>query len=107
MPIVGYTAGGEPDYQVYNEVVFPTDVWIVLDDGIIRTFLARSPHGGCFILWDEEKQYFHDPCYGSRFTEDGKYIEGPAQRDLDQLPARMENGMIWITNEIVYGEPLN
>lgn len=49
-------------------------------------FLARSPHGSCLLRWDEAADEIEDPCYGSRFDMEGKYLFGPAPRDLDRLP---------------------
>ncbi|MCB0139461.1 MAG: Rieske (2Fe-2S) protein [Caldilineaceae bacterium] len=107
LSIVGYSEDGDPALQMYDAATFPTDVWIVYKDEQLRAFLARSPHGGCLIFWDEDRAYFHDPCYGSKFTENGEYIEGPSTRNLDELPARIEGEMIWVSNDIIYGKPVN
>lgn len=104
--IVVYNENGEPDLQVRNEMLFPADTWVVYKDSELKVFLARSPHGGCLVFWDEDRNYFHDPCYGSKFTEEGEYIEGPASRNMDELPARIQNDIVWVTNQLIYGEPI-
>ena len=97
---------GERSGQVFQSSMFPTDVLVVMPNESEKpvVFLGRSPHGGCLLSWDASTQLFKDPCYGSRFELSGKYEFGPARRDLDQLPARVENGLVWITPKIVYGQ---
>ena len=105
-PIVGYSADGQPESRIYDQLIFPTHVWIVRDAGEVTVFFARSPHGGCLIRWEERNDRFEDPCYGSKFTRDGDYIEGPSPRNLDQLPAEIRDGVVWVTNRLIYGEEL-
>ncbi|MGW8143933.1 MAG: QcrA and Rieske domain-containing protein [Anaerolineales bacterium] len=97
---------GERSGKVFQTSVFPTDVLVVMPNESEKpvVFLGRSPHGGCLLFWDANTQFFNDPCYGSRFELSGKYKFGPAGRDLDQLPARLENGLVWITPKIIYGQ---
>ena len=102
-PVYGYTASGEPDPQIYDADIFPTDVWIVYAHPAARVFLARSPHGGCLLQWDAERERFSDPCYGSHFARNGDYLEGPSPRALDELPAWVDGEMLWVGSEIFYG----
>ena len=102
-PVLVYTDNGERMVQTYNADLFPTDVWIVFAHPAARIFLARSPHGGCLIFWDTARDYFHDPCSGSKFTRLGEYIEGPSPRSLDELPAWIDGKMLWVGSEIHYG----
>lgn len=92
--------------QTSDEILFPTMVLIVdtSDDVAPTAFLARSPHGGCLIEWSKEQQRFLDPCDGSRWDRTGTYEEGPAPRDMDLLPVKVRDGMLWVTNEITYGQ---
>lgn len=106
-PLTTYTETGEIMYKEYDEILFPTDVYIVLMSGMTTpsVFLARSPHGGCIVEWRPDEELLVDPCFGSRFDLEGQYMWGPAQRDLDKLPSKIQNGMIWVRNEIIYGDP--
>ena len=104
--LVGYTAEGERTSSYGNEILFPTDVIIVFKRGM-RTptvFLARSPHGGCLLLWRPDDMQFEDPCFGSRFDSEGKYWSGPSPRGLDQLPATVRGKMLWVKGELIYGK---
>lgn len=42
----------------------------------------RCPHLGCALKWNPREHSWDCPCHGSRFTEDGKLIDGPATGDL-------------------------
>ncbi len=101
-----FDANGERLMKTYDEVIFPTDVLVVYSEveRTARVFLRRSPHGGCLLLWDLEASWIHDPCFGSRFDLNGAYLVGPSQRDLDQLPASIRRGMVWVGADVIYGE---
>lgn len=88
--------------------LFPTLVWIVSDPtgGTPKVFLARSPHLGCLIEWNQQEQRFDDPCHGSRFDRSGRWEFGPSPRDMDRLPAEVRDGFLWVTNQIIYGDPV-
>ncbi len=102
-PLLIYAPNGERTVQTYNANIFPTEVWIVFAHPAARVFLARSPHGGCLIYWDGERERFSDPCSGSHFSRSGDYLEGPAPRALDELPAWIDGEMLWVGSEILYG----
>lgn len=57
----------------------------------------------CVVEWDDSLAQFIELCAGSRWTRDGKYAAGPAPRDLDRFPARVENGKLYIDLELVPG----
>lgn len=107
LQLAEYGADGERLMRLYDEGVFPTDVLVVYSEATrtVTVFLRRSPHGGCLLLWDADSLVIHDPCFGSKFDQTGKYISGPATRSLDSLPASIRDGMVWLGSEVSYGEP--
>lgn len=42
----------------------------------------RCPHLGCALKWNAYEHSWDCPCHGSRFTEDGRVINGPANGNL-------------------------
>jgi glycine/D-amino acid oxidase-like deaminating enzyme/nitrite reductase/ring-hydroxylating ferredoxin subunit len=50
---------------------------------------AVSPvctHLACDVAWNSAEQSWDCPCHGSRFTPDGKVVNGPAVSDLQRKP---------------------
>lgn len=45
--------------------------------------IKRCTHLGCKLAYNPGEDSFDCPCHGSRFTRDGKLLDGPAQTDLD------------------------
>ena len=43
---------------------------------------AVCPHMKCIVNWNNAEKTWDCPCHGSRFTIQGRVIEGPAQHDL-------------------------
>lgn len=54
------------------------------------------PHAGCEVSWEQLTNRFACPCHQSYFAADGSRISGPAQRGLDTLPARVQDGMLQV-----------
>ncbi len=53
---------------------------------------ARDPHRfGCWVAWEESNRRFVDPCGGSKYTQTGEYIDGPAPRGLDRFGVSVTN----------------
>ena len=42
----------------------------------------RCPHLGCALRWNRAEHTWDCPCHGSRFTRDGRLLDGPAQEGL-------------------------
>ena len=41
------------------------------------------PHMGCRLIWNPEEKTYECPCHGSRFDEEGKLLDNPAQSTCD------------------------
>jgi Rieske Fe-S protein len=57
---------------------------------------AICPHEGCEVAWEQNTNRFSCPCHESFFAADGSRIGGPAQRGLDPLPARVQDGKLQV-----------
>jgi cytochrome b6-f complex iron-sulfur subunit len=70
-------------------------------------------HLGCLYAWVDSTGRFECPCHGSKYQEDGTYIEGPAPRDLDRFRVVITDGQGNLVTETVtsksspgYGAPI-
>lgn len=54
------------------------------ESGVLHKFSAVCPHLGCIVQWNSNEKTFDCPCHGSRFTNYGKVINGPSNRDLSR-----------------------
>lgn len=57
----------------------------------LHTCSAVCPHLGAILQWNAEEKSFDCPAHGSRFTTEGKVINGPAIDDLKGIEAKAEN----------------
>ena len=48
---------------------------------IVTPTAPRCPHLGCALKYNKYEHSWDCPCHGSRFTEDGKVIDNPANGD--------------------------
>lgn len=52
------------------------------ESGNTHVLSARCPHLGCLVAWSEADKTWECPCHGSRFTAEGRLLQGPATTDL-------------------------
>jgi cytochrome b6-f complex iron-sulfur subunit len=61
-------------------------VYIVrANEGYFYAVSAVCTHLGCITNWKSEQGIIACPCHGSKFTKQGKVIEGPAPRPLPRF----------------------
>jgi glycine/D-amino acid oxidase-like deaminating enzyme/nitrite reductase/ring-hydroxylating ferredoxin subunit len=58
----------------------------------LHVFSAVCPHLGCYVRWNNDEKSFDCPCHGSRFTCEGKVMNGPAISDLTPLEIKATDG---------------
>ncbi|HID40222.1 MAG TPA: Rieske (2Fe-2S) protein [Calditrichaeota bacterium] len=61
----------------------------------IRLFSRRCPHLGCDVQMNPTAKELVCPCHGSRFTAQGRYLSGPARKDLSELSFKPINRGEW------------
>lgn len=49
--------------------------------GWLTPTTRRCPHLGCALVWNPREHSWDCPCHGSRFGEDGKLLDNPANGD--------------------------
>ena len=58
--------------------------------GALHECSAVCPHLGCIVAWNSTERTWDCPCHGSRFSCEGKVINGPANRDLEPASQTIE-----------------
>ncbi len=61
-----------------------------------RVLSGVCPHMNCIVGYEPEADRFHCGCHNSIFDRDGRRLAGPAQRDMDPLPRRIEHGRLLV-----------
>ncbi len=51
-------------------------------EGNTHSVYTTCPHLGCSLLFNEKEKTWDCPCHSSRFTRDGKWMEGPSKKDI-------------------------
>jgi len=59
------------------------------DTGRLHQCSAICTHLGCIVSWNSTERSWDCPCHGSRFTPDGKLLNGPALGPLEKVPFKL------------------
>ena len=60
-------------------------------EGKVCRVSALCTHLGGLLSWNDAEKSWDCPLHGSRFTPEGKYLEGPATRHLKESVGKKEN----------------
>jgi Rieske Fe-S protein len=75
-------------------------VYVVKDpNGQLAVLSAVCTHLGCTVPWIADQEKFICPCHKGTFDPTGKVIGGPAPRNMDTLPMKIEDGVIKVQYE--------
>lgn len=77
----GILSQGLKKYTVYRD-----------ESGDVHTCSAVCPHLGGILTWNPDEKSFDCPVHGSRFTAEGKVINGPAISDLKKVSIKVKAG---------------
>ena len=75
-------------------------LWLVRRAGRLVALEARCTHLGCTPRWMGEQGGFLCPCHGSRFSDDGIPLNGPATQPLFRLAIRVEHGEVVVDRSV-------
>ncbi len=82
---------GEPGDYPANSVTYIAEqqVYILRTANGIFAQSAICTHLGCITQWNPEPHLIFCPCHGSRFSEDGQVLQGPAPHPLPHFEVRL------------------
>jgi Rieske Fe-S protein len=52
------------------------------EQGELHVVSATCTHLGCTVKWNNDEKSWDCPCHGSRYSYEGKVMNGPANADL-------------------------
>lgn len=82
-PATSFLAGNPDLYPVHSvTILLEQQVYIVRMPTGFYAVSAVCTHLGCVTQWKPDSDVIACPCHGSKFTDSGKKIEGPAPRPL-------------------------
>ncbi len=76
-------------------------------DGAWVALLGVDTLSGCFLYWDEKAAMYHDVnCLGSRYTPDGRYVDGlksgEQPQNMARLPVDVRDGQVFVRDELAH-----
>ncbi len=71
-------------------------VMLLREGDALRGFLARVPHLNERLAWCPNERVFLSFAHGELFDRRGRYVSGPATRDLDRVDVRLRGDEIII-----------
>ena len=85
------------DLDGWRQTTRRVAVYAVTNDRESITVLSSAcTHLGCPVHWDVKEKQFLCPCHGGGFSIEGKVMEGPPPRPLDQLAHKVEDGVLYV-----------
>lgn len=70
----------DPSRSILRPQLFANGFETVLN--LLTPSKRVCPHMGCALKWNEAEHSWDCPCHGSRFSEDGKVLNNPANGDM-------------------------
>ena len=71
---------------------------IVRQDDCLGVMSQRCTHLGCLVI--AEEQGYRCPCHGARYNLAGEVLAGPATAPLPWLTTWVEEGELWVVDEL-------
>jgi len=85
--------------DIPNGITILESIIIVKKGSEVKCFSARCPHLGC-LIYHLEKDKIVCPCHGSRFSSDGKVINGPSVKNLNELEITSDKSGVLVVYDV-------
>ncbi|MFP2956894.1 ubiquinol-cytochrome c reductase iron-sulfur subunit [Myxococcus sp. 1LA] len=86
--------GGASEVRIPQALL---DVVVVqVSPGCYTALWRTCTHGDCAVSWVPEDGVMECPCHGSRFTQGGQVLNGPATRPLAAFPVVRQGASLFI-----------
>lgn len=94
---VGFPEDYRPGQVVYHSA---QKLFIGRDQEGFLCLSARCTHLGCLVVWNRDHRMFLCPCHGGKFDAEGRNVEGPPPRPLDQFGLGLDdNGFLVVDQD--------
>lgn len=77
---------------VPDKIIIGTNYFLRLTPQGPLALSRTCPHLGCLVTYDPVQDIFICPCHQSRFSLDGRYLSGPAKKDLKRFKVVSTSG---------------
>lgn len=94
---IGTVAQLDADGSLSNKNFNGEQVAVIRDPANADALIAVNafcPHQGCTVAWKGES--FDCPCHGSKFSDTGEVLSGPASKALDAFTAMVEGDLVYV-----------
>jgi len=83
-----------PVGSVRTVLVAERPVFVLRTDTEVRAFSALCTHLQCVVQFSPDHKRFECPCHGGVYAIDGRNLEGPPSRPLDELTVTIAEGTV-------------
>jgi cytochrome b6-f complex iron-sulfur subunit len=98
---------GSRDVPIFYRASGLPGFWLSFTDKGLLVFSLECTYKGCFYKWVTTNHQFACPCCGSRFSANGERVFGPAKRNLDRYPVRVNLSLFSSRKTPVDGGPVS
>ncbi len=86
-----------PVGSVRTVVVDDRPVHVIRTADEVRAFSAICTHLQCVVAYSAEHKQFECPCHGGVYALDGRNLEGPPPRPLEELTVTIDEGYVLVS----------
>lgn len=74
-----------------GEVIYNQGIYLVESKEGLIALSDRCPHLGCRLTYCQQASRFQCPCHGSQFSPQGRWLAGPARKNMSVLELHVDD----------------